>query len=513
MIYISYGMPKSASTFTYVVMEAVLQAAGRAPVSLSEAAKGSKSRLNYVDPITGDALARVAAELGDKSAVIKTHGAPDNRVLEAVDSGEVFASAVIRDPREIALSLLDHAKRSRSLGNGDFAEFETVADTFTALDEQFGRLSRWMQSNKVLLLIYDEICFDTEFAVQRIIDQLGLSITAASVVATLPEAGKIEQFNKGFRNRFEIEMPRDAQQTFLERYADVYRQHFGRPRLTMQVRTTDRDGPISMQSDFPPGKAAASIPIDVSAMNDLMETPYPPSDRPFGKVKPMPIMQADADKLKWFHSIDLGGGVVTKGFRSIEGIRENADRFFKYGIAGKTVLDIGAWDGAFSFEAERRQAARVLATDHFCWIGAGWGKKASFDFARAALDSRVEDKTIDVPDISLETVGKFDVVLFAGVFYHLLHPFLMLEKIAPVVGDLLIAETETALDDEDRPAMVFFPGAELNKDATNWWAPNIKCMQAMLGHVGFKRVEVSPTWGYDGSINHRRGRFTFHAWK
>ena len=173
---------------------------------------------------------------------------------------------------------------------------------------------------------------------------------------------------------------------------------------------------------------------------------------------PLSITMADADRLRWFHSIDLGNGIITKGRRSLESIQHNADIVFKGGIAGKTVLDIGAWDGAFSFEAERRGATRVLATDHFCWVGAGWGKKASFDFARTALASRVEAKVIDVPDISAETVGRFDVVLFLGVLYHLLHPLLILERIAPVARELLVVETETALDDEDRPAMVFFPG-------------------------------------------------------
>ena len=227
----------------------------------------------------------------------------------------------------------------------------------------------------------------------------------------------------------------------------------------------------------------------------------------------MPVTAADADRLRWFHSIDLGNGVITKGEKSLTVIEGQANTIFKHGVAGKTVLDIGAWDGAFSFEAERRGAARVLATDHFCWVGPGWGRRASFDFARTALASRVEAKIVDVPDVSLETVGSYDVVLFLGVLYHLLHPFLILEKIAPIAAEVLIVDTETALDDEDRPAIVFFPGAELNKDPTNWWAPNIKCMLAMLGHVGFKRVDVSPTWGYDGSINHHRGRFTFHAWK
>ena len=224
MIYISYGVPKSASTFTYIVTQTVLQVAGYPTVQLPEQVKGVKSRLNYVAAMSWGAIERVRAAIGEKSVVIKTHGAPDKRVMEAVARGEIYASAVIRDPREIALSLLDHASRSRSLGIPDFAEFESLADTFKALDDQFGRrLGLWMQSDNVLLLTYDEIAFDTESAVRRIIKQLRVSVDPAAVMSALPERADVEQFNKGAKKRYETEMPEEAQAMFLERYADVYR--------------------------------------------------------------------------------------------------------------------------------------------------------------------------------------------------------------------------------------------------------------------------------------------------
>ena len=77
MIYISFGVPKSASTFTYIVTETVLRVAGDSPVALSETAKGGKSRFNYISEISWSAIERVMSEIGDQSVVIKTHGAPD----------------------------------------------------------------------------------------------------------------------------------------------------------------------------------------------------------------------------------------------------------------------------------------------------------------------------------------------------------------------------------------------------------------------------------------------------
>jgi hypothetical protein len=234
MIYVSYGVPKSASTFAYVVTEQVLRTAGHRIATLSEAAKGRQSRLNYIDPPSWDAIERVKAEIGERSVVIKTHGVPDQPLLAAIERGEIFAAAVVRDPRGIALSLLDHGKRSRERGGGDFAALETVEDTFTILDEQLARLTRWMQCGRVLLLTYDEISFDTGAAVRRIVDQLGLSVAPARVLSELPDRANIDQFNKGVRARHEVEMPAATQQIFLDRYAEIYRRYLGVSDLTQR---------------------------------------------------------------------------------------------------------------------------------------------------------------------------------------------------------------------------------------------------------------------------------------
>jgi tRNA (mo5U34)-methyltransferase len=193
------------------------------------------------------------------------------------------------------------------------------------------------------------------------------------------------------------------------------------------------------------------------------------------------------DELNWFHQIDLGHGIVTPG---ADPSAERLAALQLPPLAGKTVLDIGAWDGYFSFAAERLGAARVLATDSYVWGGASWGSMAGFELARVALDSRVEDRYIDVMDLSPDEVGMFDVVLFLGVLYHLRHPLLALERVAAVVGELLVVETHVDLTFLRRPAAAFYPGGELAGDETNWWGPNANAVVAMLRAVGFTSIEI-----------------------
>ncbi|TMK87962.1 MAG: DUF1698 domain-containing protein [Actinobacteria bacterium] len=200
-------------------------------------------------------------------------------------------------------------------------------------------------------------------------------------------------------------------------------------------------------------------------------------------------LRQQVSALRWHHTMDLGHGVVTPGGDATqEKLRKLA---LPASLAGKTVLDIGAWDGFFSFEAERRGAARVVAMDYDCWLAAeGHPSKAGFDLARRALRSSVDDVTLDVMDLTPARLGTFDVVLFLGVLYHVRHPLLALERVFSVASDLLILETEVMRLGSKRPMMSFFRGDELGGDPTNWWGPNEAAVLAMLRDVGFREVRV-----------------------
>jgi tRNA (mo5U34)-methyltransferase len=239
-------------------------------------------------------------------------------------------------------------------------------------------------------------------------------------------------------------------------------------------------------------------------------------------------LKARVAQLRWYHTIELPYGIVTPGADS------SVDRLVRLdlpaSLAGKSVLDVGAWDGFFSFQAERLGAARVLATDSYSWRGGGWGTKAGFELARSALGSRVEDLDIDVMDLSPERVGVFDVVFLLGVLYHVRHPLLALERVASVTRECLIVETVVDLLGYPRPAVAFYSGTELNNDPTNWWAPNLAGAEAMLRSVGFSSVRVvtpvrSPVYRALRALHHRlqrkntvrmayrQDRAVFHAFK
>lgn len=204
----------------------------------------------------------------------------------------------------------------------------------------------------------------------------------------------------------------------------------------------------------------------------------------------------------WFHTIDLGHGVVTPGVDDSPSKLEFVG--FPDSLAGKTVLDVGAFDGFFSFEAERRGASRVVAADYFCWSRPGdpMTDGRGFDIAHWALGSDVEKRMIRVEDICPETVGMFDVVLFLGVLYHSPDPLRYLRNMRSVCREVLLVETHVDALDQERPMMVFYPGATLNGDASNYWGPNRQCVEEMLKEAGFRQVEL---------VGHAGTRMAFHA--
>jgi tRNA (mo5U34)-methyltransferase len=212
------------------------------------------------------------------------------------------------------------------------------------------------------------------------------------------------------------------------------------------------------------------------------------------------MKEADVEKIKkeidkipfWFHTIDVYPGVVTPGVADwrnrieLMGIPEN--------LSGKRVLDIGAFDGFYSFVCEER-GAKVTALDIETKPGIKLLKKI-----KESEISLVQGSVYDLPQLNL---GTFDLVLFFGVIYHLRHPLLALDCLYEVVGEKLLVHSyllengyidqnvkrqhlqERAPDILTVPFLQFYPENELNNDPSNWFAPNRIALRRMLESSGF----------------------------
>jgi len=247
-----------------------------------------------------------------------------------------------------------------------------------------------------------------------------------------------------------------------------------------------------------------------------------------------------------WHSVDLGS-LFIEGVRKDSAVLATETTLIDWpDVRGKSVLDVGAFGGWYSFEAERRGAGSVTAIDYYSWCydwpkinqwveserAAGrvpdtyappsWaidevgqpGRRA-FDVTREILGSNVTSILTHVEDFQSEP---FDLVLYLGVLYHSRDPLHSLSRVGALTKDQLIVETLGVHlpGQEDRPLWEFFNSDQVNTDKSTWWAPNEAGLRDMLRACGFSKVEIKSGAGrLNESERQSRKliRIWAHAWK
>jgi tRNA (mo5U34)-methyltransferase len=202
---------------------------------------------------------------------------------------------------------------------------------------------------------------------------------------------------------------------------------------------------------------------------------------------------------EWWHSIDVGDGIVTPGVVNVQYQQFLLQTFqLPEDMKGMRVLDVGTLDGFFAFLCEQR-GAEVVAIDVLPEEVRG------FALAKRMLGSRAQYHWMSVYELDETTLGgKFDLVLFLGVYYHLRHLFIALDNLWKITSGEMRVETHVIdhhflLEDgaavelasiDPRltrvPIYRFYRYNELNKaDYSNWFGGNIAAVMESLASAGF----------------------------
>lgn len=189
--------------------------------------------------------------------------------------------------------------------------------------------------------------------------------------------------------------------------------------------------------------------------------------------------------MKFYHRVKLPDGTYTPGtcVHGPDGGNWPKERFgLPEDLTGKTVLDIGAYDGFFSFEVEKRGALFVYAANHKdCPLDA-------FNYLHKVLNSKVVPLSFDVE--SPPNLVPFDVVLFYGVLYHLKSPLIAMENVFNLTQEdgICLLETSMSNTKSERPLLEYKPGCA--NDPTNYFYPNRAWIQTAAREVGFKSCNL-----------------------
>lgn len=199
-------------------------------------------------------------------------------------------------------------------------------------------------------------------------------------------------------------------------------------------------------------------------------------------------MQSRIDAITWYHEFDFGNDLKARSTMSDAEFHRQVWRFIERNLdaidfTDKTVLDIGCWDGYWSFYAERRGARSVLATDDH---SQNWTASEGVFLAKELLGSSVEVNN-KVSVYQLEQLNrKFDIILFLGVYYHLFDPFYALAQIRHCCHRDTIVLIEGVESNYLIPATALFNFSNHNCE----WMPTPEALEQLLSAAYLKVVSI-----------------------
>jgi tRNA (mo5U34)-methyltransferase len=214
----------------------------------------------------------------------------------------------------------------------------------------------------------------------------------------------------------------------------------------------------------------------------------------------------------WWHQIKLPDGTVTPGHCSHGTGTDVETRFgLPKDMTGKCVLDIGGWDGLFSFEAENRGSKDVTMIDIYQAKKHNDPtlKKANgpFQFAKKMLNSEVRFEYTNLHDFCISNISDskrytltYDYIFYFGVLYHVDEPLEAVKQLVDLTkyGGTILLETTITDIQTNKPILEYRPNYQ--GDPTNKFYVNKEWIKTAFIYYGAKSVEQIWTDGQRSSF-------------
>lgn len=188
--------------------------------------------------------------------------------------------------------------------------------------------------------------------------------------------------------------------------------------------------------------------------------------------------------IRWWHKVKLNNGEYTDGHCDMENLRKKY-LFDELDFRDKIVIDIGSWDGYFSFESEKRGASKVISLDNADFR---WGGYDGYNFLHDHFNSKCELVIGSVYNlINNFDCKSFDIVLCYGVLYHLSDPLLALKNIFYVCGNKV--GFEGLFFESDNPTLELLPPGIYGNDKGNTYNISVKYLSDVAKLCGFNIIK------------------------
>ena len=143
---------------------------------------------------------------------------------------------------------------------------------------------------------------------------------------------------------------------------------------------------------------------------------------------------------------------------------------------GRTVLDVGGYDGHDAIDALKHGASRATVIDNKQWRQYGWPEPVQ--------DDRVVYADADLFDWD----EKADVVLCINVIYHLRNPLEGIKKLRQLTREVLIIRSSWVPESEAEGGWHWYENGSGHQNNTVWARPTRQGLWVALESHGFKSL-------------------------